>query len=59
MTCLKQDRYPRTLPKWQSDAITAQGITVFYPDDVTPSRDAKDAIYTGPGGAAALVVGLI
>ena len=38
---LKQSRYPRIIPKWQSDAITAQGITVVYPDDVTPVRKAS------------------
>ena len=29
---------PLILPPWQVAAITAQGITVRYPDDLTPVR---------------------
>lgn len=30
------DRYPRTLSERENRAITAQAITVVYPDDLTP-----------------------
>ncbi len=46
---------PLTLPPWQVAAITAQAITVRYPDDLTPVglrqlRPTKPRIPTAVGG---------
>ena len=46
---------PLILPPWQVAAITAQGITVRYPDDLTPVRmrqlrPTKPGIPTASGG---------
>ena len=46
---------PLILPPWQVAAITAQGITVRYPDDQTPVRmrqlrPTKPGIPTAVGG---------